>query len=87
VVIDVGINFIQNQSLPSVSTLSSTLSSSSAPSTRMVGDVDFDSARQRASLITPVPGGLGPMTVAMLMHNTFLNYMNSGGMSTGNASS
>jgi methylenetetrahydrofolate dehydrogenase (NADP+)/methenyltetrahydrofolate cyclohydrolase len=36
------------------------------------GDVDFDSARKRASFITPVPGGVGPMTVAMLMKNTLL---------------
>jgi methylenetetrahydrofolate dehydrogenase (NADP+)/methenyltetrahydrofolate cyclohydrolase len=34
------------------------------------GDVDFDSARQRAGLITPVPGGVGPMTIAMLLRNT-----------------
>ena len=37
---------------------------------KLVGDVDFDSARDRASWITPVPGGVGPMTVAMLMSNT-----------------
>jgi methylenetetrahydrofolate dehydrogenase (NADP+) / methenyltetrahydrofolate cyclohydrolase len=37
---------------------------------RLTGDVDFESARGRASLITPVPGGVGPMTVAMLMRNT-----------------
>ena len=36
----------------------------------MVGDVDFASASEVASYITPVPGGVGPMTVAMLMHNT-----------------
>jgi methylenetetrahydrofolate dehydrogenase (NADP+)/methenyltetrahydrofolate cyclohydrolase len=36
----------------------------------LVGDVDFDAARERASLITPVPGGVGPMTIAMLMRNT-----------------
>lgn len=36
----------------------------------LVGDVDFESARQRAALITPVPGGVGPMTVAMLLSNT-----------------
>ena len=36
----------------------------------LCGDVDFDSARQRASWISPVPGGVGPMTVAMLMKNT-----------------
>ncbi|MFG2951807.1 bifunctional 5,10-methylenetetrahydrofolate dehydrogenase/5,10-methenyltetrahydrofolate cyclohydrolase [Streptomyces adustus] len=35
-----------------------------------VGDVDFDTARQRASLITPVPGGVGPMTIAVLLAQT-----------------
>lgn len=37
---------------------------------KLVGDVDFENARDRASWITPVPGGVGPMTVAMLMSNT-----------------
>ena len=37
---------------------------------KLVGDCDFESARQRAAFITPVPGGVGPMTVAMLMQNT-----------------
>ncbi|EFX72364.1 hypothetical protein DAPPUDRAFT_326336 [Daphnia pulex] len=37
---------------------------------RLVGDVDFEKARKRASWITPVPGGVGPMTVTMLMKNT-----------------
>lgn len=37
---------------------------------KLVGDVEFDSAAQRAGWITPVPGGVGPMTVATLMHNT-----------------
>ena len=37
---------------------------------RLVGDVEFAAARERAAWITPVPGGVGPMTVAMLMHNT-----------------
>ncbi len=36
----------------------------------LVGDVDFEVARQKASWITPVPGGVGPMTVATLLHNT-----------------
>ena len=40
------------------------------PDGHLVGDVEFDVARQRAAWITPVPGGVGPMTVAMLMHNT-----------------
>ncbi len=37
---------------------------------KLVGDVEFSVASQRASFITPVPGGVGPMTVAMLMRNT-----------------
>ena len=37
---------------------------------RLVGDVDFEGVRQKASLITPVPGGVGPMTVTMLLENT-----------------
>jgi methylenetetrahydrofolate dehydrogenase (NADP+)/methenyltetrahydrofolate cyclohydrolase len=37
---------------------------------RLLGDVDFEGARQRARLVTPVPGGVGPMTVATLMKNT-----------------
>jgi methylenetetrahydrofolate dehydrogenase (NADP+)/methenyltetrahydrofolate cyclohydrolase len=36
----------------------------------LVGDVDFESARQKARAITPVPGGVGQMTIAMLLHNT-----------------
>ena len=36
----------------------------------LVGDVDFESARERAAAITPVPGGVGPMTIAMLLSNT-----------------
>lgn len=37
---------------------------------RLVGDVDFDAVKEKAALITPVPGGVGPMTIALLMHNT-----------------
>jgi methylenetetrahydrofolate dehydrogenase (NADP+)/methenyltetrahydrofolate cyclohydrolase len=40
------------------------------PEGQLVGDVGFAAARERAAWITPVPGGVGPMTVAMLMHNT-----------------
>ena len=40
------------------------------PSGELVGDVDFPSAKDRAGAITPVPGGVGPMTVAFLLHNT-----------------
>ncbi|HSU93433.1 MAG TPA: bifunctional methylenetetrahydrofolate dehydrogenase/methenyltetrahydrofolate cyclohydrolase FolD [Gemmatimonadaceae bacterium] len=56
VVIDVGINRIEDSSTKS--------------GFRLVGDVDFASARERASKITPVPGGVGPMTIAMLLKNT-----------------
>ena len=56
VVIDVGMNRIAD--------------ASTASGTRLVGDVDFDGVRRVASLITPVPGGVGPMTIAMLLHNT-----------------
>ena len=39
---------------------------------KVVGDVDFESAEKVAGYITPVPGGVGPMTVAMLMKNTII---------------
>jgi methylenetetrahydrofolate dehydrogenase (NADP+)/methenyltetrahydrofolate cyclohydrolase len=39
---------------------------------KLVGDVDFDGAKERASFITPVPGGVGPMTVASLIENTLI---------------
>ncbi len=41
--------------------------------TGLVGDVDFEGVKEVASLITPVPGGVGPMTITMLMHNTVLS--------------
>ena len=56
VVIDVGMNRIPDPTTKS--------------GTRLVGDVDVDGVRRVASLITPVPGGVGPMTIAMLLHNT-----------------
>ncbi|MCJ1227338.1 tetrahydrofolate synthase [Toensbergia leucococca] len=55
VVIDVGTNFVPDESKKS--------------GQRLVGDVDYDSAVEVASKITPVPGGVGPMTVAMLLQN------------------
>lgn len=58
VVIDVGINRVTDKSGKS----------------RLVGDVHFDSVREVAQFITPVPGGVGAMTVAMLLHNTVLSY-------------
>ena len=39
---------------------------------RIAGDVDFESVSKKASYITPVPGGVGPMTIAMLLKNTLL---------------
>lgn len=44
------------------------------PDGRLVGDVDFASASQKAGWITPVPGGVGPMTIASLLENTLLSY-------------
>jgi methylenetetrahydrofolate dehydrogenase (NADP+)/methenyltetrahydrofolate cyclohydrolase len=44
----------------------------------LVGDIEFAAARERAAWITPVPGGVGPMTVAMLMHNTLEAYHHRG---------
>lgn len=43
------------------------------PDGRIVGDVDFEGVRTKASYITPVPGGVGQMTVTMLLHNTILS--------------
>ncbi len=44
---------------------------------KLVGDVDFDNVKEIAGAITPVPGGVGPMTIAMLMKNTFTAAKNS----------
>ena len=43
------------------------------PSGSIVGDVEFEPARERAAAITPVPGGVGPLTIAMLLANTVLS--------------
>lgn len=43
---------------------------------KLKGDVEYESAVKKAAFITPVPGGVGPMTVAMLMHNTLVAYEN-----------
>lgn len=56
VVLDVGINRIADATRPR--------------GYRIVGDVDFESVKDRCSAITPVPGGVGPMTIALLMANT-----------------
>lgn len=46
------------------------------PDGRLVGDVDFQGAKERAGAITPVPGGVGPMTIAMLLRNTLQSARN-----------
>jgi methylenetetrahydrofolate dehydrogenase (NADP+) / methenyltetrahydrofolate cyclohydrolase len=50
------------------------------PNGRLVGDVEFEAARERAAWITPVPGGVGPMTVAMLLANTVTAAARGGGV-------
>jgi methylenetetrahydrofolate dehydrogenase (NADP+)/methenyltetrahydrofolate cyclohydrolase len=45
------------------------------PDGKLKGDVDFDAASRVASQITPVPGGVGPMTIAMLLQNTLTAYL------------
>ena len=56
VVIDVGVNRVEDPASPK--------------GFRLVGDVDFDAVKEKAAAITPVPGGVGPMTITMLMVNT-----------------
>jgi methylenetetrahydrofolate dehydrogenase (NADP+)/methenyltetrahydrofolate cyclohydrolase len=58
VVVDVGINRIQDPD----------------GSEQLVGDVDYEAVKERAAAITPVPGGVGPMTVTMLLANTLESY-------------
>ncbi|MBI2445576.1 bifunctional 5,10-methylenetetrahydrofolate dehydrogenase/5,10-methenyltetrahydrofolate cyclohydrolase [Candidatus Micrarchaeota archaeon] len=47
---------------------------------KLKGDVDFDAVKEKASWITPVPGGVGPMTIAMLLENTFESYQKRNGV-------
>ena len=64
-VIDVGNNWIEDESRQS--------------GRRLVGDVDFEGVREVAAAITPVPGGVGPMTIALLMANTLVSaYLKAG---------
>jgi len=56
VVIDVGVNRVEDKA--------------AKKGYRLVGDVDFEKVKEKASLITPVPGGVGPMTITMLLYNT-----------------
>lgn len=59
-IIDVGISRVEDSSKKS--------------GYKIVGDVDFDNVRKKASLITPVPGGVGPMTIVSLLQNTLKVY-------------
>ncbi len=56
IVIDVGINRVED--------------SSKKIGFKLVGDVEYESVKEKAGMITPVPGGVGPMTIAMLLYNT-----------------
>jgi len=64
VVIDVGINRVEDNT--------------ASKGYRLVGDVDFDEVSKKSSYITPVPGGVGPMTIAMLLKNTFEGFIKYG---------
>jgi len=64
IVIDVGINRIEVEVDGEIKT-------------KLVGDVNFDEAKKMASAITPVPGGVGPMTIACLLRNTTIAFKNS----------
>jgi methylenetetrahydrofolate dehydrogenase (NADP+) / methenyltetrahydrofolate cyclohydrolase len=67
-VIDVGINGIPMLNEDGTPVISQ---KTGKPRQKLVGDVNFDEAKEVAGFITPVPGGVGPMTIAMLMANTF----------------
>jgi methylenetetrahydrofolate dehydrogenase (NADP+)/methenyltetrahydrofolate cyclohydrolase len=69
IVIDVGINRVEAPD-------------SREGKTRLVGDVDFASASARAGAITPVPGGVGPMTIACLLRNTLVAACRRRGLAT-----
>ena len=56
VIVDVGINRVEDKTLEK--------------GYRVVGDVDYEGVKDKCFAITPVPGGVGPMTIAMLMRNT-----------------
>ena len=64
IVIDVGINRIE-------------INDNGEKKTKLVGDVHFEEAKKNAFAITPVPGGVGPMTIAYLLRNTMIAYKNS----------
>jgi methylenetetrahydrofolate dehydrogenase (NADP+)/methenyltetrahydrofolate cyclohydrolase len=66
VVIDVGVNRVED--------------ATKKKGYRLVGDVDFEAVKEKASLITPVPGGVGPMTITMLLYNTVESAKNAAGL-------
>ncbi len=66
VIIDVGVNRVEDATKKN--------------GYRLVGDVDFEAVKEKASLITPVPGGVGPMTITMLLYNTVLSAEKAAGL-------
>jgi methylenetetrahydrofolate dehydrogenase (NADP+)/methenyltetrahydrofolate cyclohydrolase len=66
VIIDVGVNRVED--------------ASKKRGYRLAGDVDFEGVKEKASLITPVPGGVGPMTITMLLYNTVQSAKNANGI-------
>jgi len=66
VIIDVGVNRVDD--------------ASKKRGYRLVGDVDFEGVKEKASFITPVPGGVGPMTITMLLYNTVLSAKRANGI-------
>lgn len=66
VVIDVGVNRVED--------------ATRKRGYRLVGDVDFEAVKEKASLITPVPGGVGPMTITMLLYNTVASAKRAAGL-------
>ena len=64
IVIDVGINRVEHKINEEIKN-------------KLVGDVDFQEVKKIASAITPVPGGVGPMTIACLLRNTTIAFKNS----------
>jgi len=70
VVIDVGVNRVED--------------ATKKKGYRLVGDVDFEAVKEKASLITPVPGGVGPMTITMLLYNTVESAKRAAGLAPSN---
>ena len=68
VVIDVGVNRVED--------------ATKKRGYRLVGDVDFEAVKEKASLITPVPGGVGPMTITMLLYNTIESAKRAAGLAS-----